>query len=126
MKGRVRLGDVIAVASKRHLKGSNKCIYDFFDVAKVLLIQDSTFTVTVFSRQPNAPTFHKSATEENKSVSHSSLRYLVSDACITADSRVRLDSLTLENIVKSCFNGVRITDYTNNFNFFFRNVFSYF
>ena len=106
LKGRVQLGDVIAVASKRHLKGSNKCIYDFFDVAKVLLIQDLSFTVNVFSRQPNAPTFHNSATEKTISVSHSSLRYIISDACITADSRVRLDSLTLENIVKCCFNGV--------------------
>ena len=46
----------------RKSMGSNKCIYDFFDVAKVLLVQDSTFTVNVFSRQPNAPTFHNSAT----------------------------------------------------------------
>lgn len=106
LKDRVQLGDVIAVASKRHLKGSNKCIYDFFDVAKVLLIQDLTVTVNVFRRQPNAPTFHNCATEKTISVSHSSLRYLISDACITADSRVRLDSLTLENIVKSCFNGI--------------------
>lgn len=106
LRGQVKQGDIIAVASKCHLKGSNNCIYDSFDIVKVLLIQDSTFTVNVFTRQPNTPTYHNSAPDKSIAVSHASIRYLVSDACLTVDFRVTLDSITLENIVKSCFNGV--------------------
>ena len=45
LMNQIQQGDIIAVGSNRHLKGSSTCIYNSFDVAKVLFVQDLTLSV---------------------------------------------------------------------------------
>ena len=57
LMNQVQQGDIIAVGSNRHLKGSLSCIYNSYDPAKVLLIQDLTLAVTIFSRQSDSAVY---------------------------------------------------------------------
>jgi hypothetical protein len=43
LKGQVQQGDMIAIASNCHLKGSINCIYKSYDIVKVMHVEDSTF-----------------------------------------------------------------------------------
>jgi hypothetical protein len=101
MMGQVQQGDTIAAASNCHLKGSINSIYNSYDIAKVTHIEDSAFSANIFTRLPNTTVY------QNKvSISHTSLRYLIINACLTANFCITLDSITQEYIVKSFFSGV--------------------
>ena len=50
LKGQVQQGDMIAVASNCHLKGSINSIYNSYGIAKVTHIEDSAFIANIFTR----------------------------------------------------------------------------
>ena len=99
----VQQGDIVAVGSNRHLKGSLSCIYNSYDVAKVLYVQDLTFSVNIFSRQLGSVVYQNKTPDKVISISHTTLRYIIADSIVTEDSCVALSSITEENIVKNCF-----------------------
>jgi hypothetical protein len=103
LKGQVQKGDIIAVASNCHLKGSINSVYNSYDIAKVLFIEDSSF---IFIRKPDTSVYENKTPDKLMSIPHTSLRYLISSTCLTADLCITLDSITVENIVKNCFNGL--------------------
>lgn len=106
LKGQVQKGDIIAVASNCHLKGSINSVYNSYIIAKVLFVEDSTFIANIFIRKPDTSVYENKTPDKLMSIPHTSLRYLISSACLTADLCITLDSITVENIVKNCFNGI--------------------
>ena len=109
LRNQVQQGDILAVGSNRHLKGSFSCIYNSYDIAKILNVQDLTLSVNIFSRQPGSAVYQNKTPDQVISISHSSLRYIIADSNLTEDSCIALSSVTLENIVKCCFNGEDIS-----------------
>ena len=106
LQGKVQQGDTIAIANNSTLKGAVNCVYFSYDIAKVLLVQDTGFSISVFIRQPNSSVYLIRSPEKIISILYTSLRYIIPDACITSDLCITLDSTTVGNIVKNCFNGV--------------------
>jgi hypothetical protein len=100
LRGQVQQGDIIAVASSCHLKGSINSIYNSYDIAKVTHVEDSAFIANIFTS-----VYQSKTPDKLVSISHTSLRYLIPNACLTADLCITLDSVTQENVDKSCSNG---------------------
>jgi hypothetical protein len=104
LKGKLQQRDIIAVAINCHLKRSINSIYNSYDIAIATHVEDSTFIADVFTRLLNTSVYHHKTPDKLVSISHTSLRYLISNACLTADLCVTLDSVTQENVVKSYLN----------------------
>ena len=109
LMNQIQQGDIIAVGSNRQLKGSTTCIYNSFDIAKVLFVQDLTLSVNVLCRQPDSAVYLNKTPDKVISILHTSLRYIISNSLSTEESCITLDSATLENIVRNCFNGAQIS-----------------
>jgi hypothetical protein len=101
LKGEVRSDDIVAVVSNYPQRGLN----DTFHVAKVVTVDDTGCVISVFERKHNTQMYQVRTPENIIHIPFTRLRYIISVACID-DSCITLESVTLDNVVKNCFNGM--------------------
>ena len=101
LKGEVKIGDIVAVVSNYTQRSLN----DTFHIAKVVMIEETECVISVFERKQNTQSYQIRVPENTINISFSRLRYIISDGCID-DSCLTLESVTRDNIVKNCFNGM--------------------
>lgn len=75
----------------------------------MIFIQDFTLGVNIISRQPGSAVYQNKTQDKAISILHNTLRHIIADSILTEDSCVALNSVTVENIVKNCCNGVQVS-----------------
>jgi hypothetical protein len=67
------------------------------------MMEETGCVISVFERKQNNKVYQIRILESIIQIPFTRLRYIVSDACIE-DSSITLASVTVDNIVKNCFN----------------------
>ena len=101
LQGEVKIDDIVAVVSNYPQRGLN----DTYHIAKVDMIEETGCVISVFERKQNTKVYKIRIPESIIQIPFTRLRYIVSDAYIE-DSSITLASVTVDNIVKNCVNGM--------------------
>jgi hypothetical protein len=105
--GRIKVGNIVAIASSTLSLGSSNNIYSSFDIGRIdSCNMDDSYNVCFYFRQPNSGKYSKSTQSNTLCVSHQKMRFIVHEEAINTDEIIVLDTHAVEKIVKICFNGI--------------------
>jgi hypothetical protein len=106
LMGLVKEGNIVAMSSSTLMQGSSNSIYASFDIGRIAHVNDeNSYDLHLYVRNPNSMIYWKPIQINHMSIQHNKIRYIVRDDVVDVNERIVLDNITVERIVKTCFNG---------------------
>ena len=106
LAGLVTEGNIVAMSSSTLMQGSRNSLYASFDIGRIFEVNgDNSYILHLYVRDVNSMLYSKPIHLNAITVHHNKLRYIVRDGVVDVNEKIRLDNITVEKIVKICFNG---------------------
>ena len=105
--GHVEEGNIVAISSTSLMQGSSNSIYASFDIGRIVQVNDdNSYNLHLYVRECNSMKYAKPTYINAITVPHSKVRFIVRGDVVDVNEKIALDNLTVEMIVKTCFNGL--------------------
>lgn len=89
------------------MQGSSNSIYSSYHIGWIFHANDdNSYNLHLYVRDPNSIMIYAKPTYNNSMIfPHSKIRFVVWEEMVDIDQKIVLNNLTVEIIVKTCFNG---------------------
>ena len=106
LAGLVTEGNIVAMSSSTLMQGSSNSLYASFDIGRIFKVNDNnSYILHLYVRDVNSMLYSKPIHLNAITIHHKKLRYIVRDGVVDVNEKIGLDNITVEKVVKICFNG---------------------